>query len=431
MARCAGARSGGNDLLKWRRLPSGVRLGPPLPIRLFNSLGPLVRAVGLWPRIDTEKLKRIVEAKWKRNNWPAPLLRALPPRAKAFNDDLKPSLFGAMVLRGQFEHSATNALGFQDCIARHPEILNEQIKRPLFVLGLPRTGTTLLQRLLSLHSGARYLTFWEAYQPFPLNKGACKGGSDGRLAKAKRLLAILKWVGPELDKIHPIEADDPEECYHLFRTHFLMPPGFDFGYLPSYWQWWGPAAHADVYAMHKRQLQVLQWFDRREHWVLKCPNHLSGLRYLLDTYPDARIVYTHRDPEKIIASLCSLIAVTWSMTSDDVDLGEVAEFALGMAERCQESARAALRTIPRDQIMHVEYDELVADPVAKALAVYDRFGYPADPALKANMTAWLQSHPKDKHGKHRYQLSDFGLTVEDVRRRLQGQELRLAVGAAG
>ena len=413
-------------MLTQRRLPSGVRLGPPLPIRLLNSLGPLVRAAGLWPRVEPEKLKRIVERKWKRNNWPAPLLRALPPRAKAFNDDVKPSLFGALVIRSQFERSATNALGFEDYIARHPEILKEQINRPLFVLGLPRTGTTLLQRLLSLHAGARFLPFWEVYSPFPREGAVHKRGSDGRLAKAKRSLAILKWVGPELAKIHPMEAEDPEECYHLFRSHFLVPPGFDYAYLPSYWEWFGPAAHADVYPMHKRQLQVLQWFDRRQHWVLKCPNHLSGLRYLLDTYPDARIVYTHRDPEKIIASLCSLTAVAWSMTSDQVDLGEVGEFALGMAERCEEAGRTALQTIPRDQIMHVEYDDLVADPVGTALGVYERFGYPADPALKSKMAAWLQSHPSDKHGKHRYQLSDFGLTTEDVRRRLQGAGSRAA-----
>ena len=91
--------------------------------------------------------------------------------------------------------------------------------------------------------------------------------------------------------------------------------------------------------------------------------------------------------------------------------------------------RVALQTIPRDQITHVAYDELVADPVGKALAIYDRFGYPADPALKARMTAWLESHPSDKHGKHSYQLGDFGLTVEDVRRRMQSGEPRVAVGA--
>jgi hypothetical protein len=413
-------------LLKKRRLPSGIELGPPWPIRLFNTLGPLVKAMGLWPRIDTKSMLRSVERKWKRSDWPAPLLRALPPRAAAYNDDAKPSLFGALVFRDQFKKSALNALGFEDLIAKHPEILEERIERPLFVLGLARTGTTLLQRLLSLHSGARFLPFWEAYSPIPYNLDKHRGGRDGRHAEAKRKLALLKWVGPEFNKIHPIDVDDPEECYHLFRSHFLVPPGFDFAYVPSYWQWWDTRAHADVYPLHKRQLQVLQWLDRRRHWVLKCPNHLSGIDHLLNVYPDARIVYTHREPEKIIASLCSLAAVTWSMTSDDVDLDQVAEFALAVAQRCQAAGRTALQTVPRDQIMHVEYDELVKDPVAMARGIYERFGYPADPGLEARMRDWLRNHPSDRHGKHAYQLSDFGLTEQDVRERLEGESFAAA-----
>lgn len=415
------------DLSK-RRLPSGVRLGPPWPVRLLNLFGPLVKALGLWPRIDPDRMLRAIERRLKRNDWPEPLLRALPQRAAAFNDDAKPSLFGALVLRDQFKKSAMNALGFEDLIARHPEILDERIERPLFVVGLARTGTTLLQRLLSLHQGARFLPFWEAYSPVPYKLGKHKGGRDGRHGEGKRKLRLLKWVGPEFNKIHPIEVDDPEECYHLFRSHFLIPPGFDFGYVPSYWQWFDAQAFADTYRMHKRQLQALQWLDGRQHWVLKCPNHLSGLQHLLKVYPDARIVYTHRDPERIVASLCSLAAVTWSMTSDDVDLGEVAEFALDTAERCQAAASAALQLIPRDQIIHMDYDAFIADPVAGALGVYERFGYPADAGLKARMQDWLAAHPSDKHGKHRYQLSDYGLTPEDVHARLKGPGLLAAGG---
>ncbi len=413
-------------MLKSRRLTSGVRLGPPWPIRLLNALGPLVKSAGFWPRLDPQRMLRSIERKYKRNDWPAPLLRALPPRAAAYNDDAKPSLFGALIFRDQFTKSAQNALGFEDLIARHPEILGERIERPLFVLGLARTGTTLLQRLLSLHSGARYLPFWEAYSPVPYKLGKHKGGRDGRYAEAKRKLALLKWVGPEFNKIHPIDVDDPEECYHLFRSHFLIPPGFDFAYVPSYWQWFDPQAHADTYRLHKRQLQALQWLDRRQHWVLKCPNHLSGLQHLLKVYPDARIVYTHRDPERIVASLCSLAAVTWSMTSDDVDLSQVAEFALDTAERCQAAASAALQMIPRDQIMHMEYDDLVADPVGMACTVYERFGYRDDPELEQRMVAWLKEHPSDRHGRHTYQLSDFGLTAEDVHRRLKDADLLAA-----
>jgi hypothetical protein len=114
------------------------------------------------------------------------------------------------------------------------------------------------------------------------------------------------------------------------------------------------------------------------------------------------------------------------MTSDDVDMAEVAEFALGMAERCQAAGRAALKKVPRDQIVHMEFEDLLSDPVGKALGIYERFGYPEDKALEAKMCEWLAAHPSDKHGKHRYTLSDFGLTPEAVRARLAGPELAAA-----
>lgn len=415
-------------MLRRRRLSSGINLGPPWPLRLFNKLGPLVRSLGLWPRIDIERQMRATERKYKRNNWTPEFRRALPPRAHAFNEDADLSLFGALAIRGQFLKSMDNAMALEDLIARHPEILEERIRRPLFVLGLARTGTTLLQRLLSLHPGARYLPFWEGYTPFPRELGNHKGGKDGRVREAKSRLALLNWVAPEFNKIHPIAFDDPEECYHLFRNHFLVPPGFDFAYVPSYWEWWDAKAHTDVYRMHKRQLQALQWLEPRQHWVLKCPNHLSGLQYLLEAYPDARIVYTHRSPAKTVASLCSLAAVTWCMTSDTVDLRNVAEFSLDLAERCEAAGRAALQVVPRDQIVHVEYDDLVADPAAMAMSIYERLGYPADAGLKSRMTKWLADHPSDKHGKHAYALEDFGLTPEAVSRRLAGPPLRTVAG---
>ena len=249
-------------MLRRRRLSSGIRLGPPLPFRLLNTLGPLVKSLGLWPRVDVEKQMRATEKKYKRNNWTPELKRALPPRAEGFNSkDADLSLFGALVIRGQFLKSMDNALALEDLIARYPQILEEKIRRPLFVLGLARTGTTLLQRLLSLHSGARYLPFWEGYTPYPREVGNHQGGKDGRYREAKNRLKLLDWVGAEFNKIHPIAIDDPEECYHLFRNHFLVPPGFDFANVPSYWRWWDDRAHADAYRMHKRQLQALQWLN--------------------------------------------------------------------------------------------------------------------------------------------------------------------------
>ena len=180
-------------------------------------LGPARQIAGPVAQRRYVQQMRKTERKYKCNNWTPELLRALPPRAKAFNEDADLSLFGALVIKGQFLKSMDNALALEDLIARHPEILQERIKQPLFVLGLARTGTTLLQRLLCLHSGARYLPFWEGYTPFPRKLGGHQDGMDGRFREARNRLALLNWVGPEFNKIHPIEVNDPEECYHLFR----------------------------------------------------------------------------------------------------------------------------------------------------------------------------------------------------------------------
>jgi hypothetical protein len=415
-------------MLRRRRLSSGVRLGPPLPLRLFNKLGPLVKALGMWPSIDIDKQMRATEKKYGRDNWTPELRRALPPRAKAFNEDADLSLFGALVIRDQFLKSMDNAMALEDLIAHHPEILDEKIERPLFVLGLARTGTTLLQRLLSLHEGARFLPFWEGYSPYPRKLGNHRGGKDGRRREAIGRLKLLNFVGPEFNKIHPIEVDDPEECYHLFRNHFLVSPGFDFANVPSFWKWWDERAYRDLYRMHKRQLQALQWLDPKQHWVLKCPNHLSGLKYLLEAYPDARIVYTHRPADKTVPSLASLAAVTWCMTSDTVDLNNVGEFSADLAEKCEAAGQAAMHLVPPGQLVRSDFNELVRDPAATAVSIYERLGYSADPGLKARAQQWLAEHPSDKHGKHAYALEDFGLTPEKLKQRLASPPLRTATG---
>ena len=173
-------------MLRRRRLSSGIRLGPPLPFRLLNILGPLVRSLGLWPRVDVEKQMRPTEKKCKRNNWPPELEPgAAAARRRLQQQDADLSLFGALVIRGQFLKSMDNALALEDLIARYPEILDEKIRRPLFVLGLARTGTTLLQRLLSLHSGARYLPFWEGYTPYPREVGNHQGGKRRPLPRGQ------------------------------------------------------------------------------------------------------------------------------------------------------------------------------------------------------------------------------------------------------
>lgn len=339
-------------------------------------------------------------------------------RLRSYKHDADLTLFGTLAIRAQMLQCYRNMLDIEGLLARDPSILEERIEKPLFVLGWPRTGTTMMQRLLCLHKDARYTPVWEGYAPLGADAEGHAIPLQKRRETARRALQLLYRISPAFKAIHPMDVDDPEECYQLFRNYSAMPPGWDFAYLPSYWEWFGKEATLHAYEIHKRQLQALQHLDRRGHWVLKSPQHMAGLPGLLKVYPDARIVFTHRDPVEAIASYCSLVAVAWSMTSDSVSTKKIREYVLGTAVRSQAIAREALSTLPAGRIVHVEYGDMMRDAPATASAVYEELGYAADPGLEAKMRAWLAANPKNRHGPHTYDLADFGLTDADVRRAL-------------
>lgn len=397
-----------------QQLPSGTRFGSPWPIAAFNTLGGLARRAGLFPRLSDpamlEPITRKLGIEDGANAW---LKEARRVRFKSFDEEAGLTLFGALAVRAQIRQCYANTLRFERLIAAHPEIAAEKIERPLFVIGWPRTGTTLVQRLLSLHKDARYIPVWEGYTPLP-DEGERAGAPTGRTRRAARALALLDWLAPEMKSIHPLGPDAPDECYHLFRNYCAMPAGWDFAYLPSYWAWFEAEGAEPAYRLHKRQLQILQWLNRRGHWVLKSPQHLAGLPALLQVYPDARIVCTHRDPCEVVASYCSLLAVAWGMTSDVIDRDRIACYVLETTAKSQTRADPVLRDLPRDHVFHVQFRELVRDPVSMIAAAYRQLGYPRDDGLRARSYAWIAANPADRLGTHRYDLADFGLTKTKV-----------------
>ena len=402
-----------------KQLPSGTRYGPPWPIAAFNLLGSPARAAGLFPRIADPALLQSIEADLGRSDRSSSWVKeGRSVRFQSFDEDAQLSLFGALAVRSQVRRCFKNSLEFDRLIEAHPEIEQEQIKRPLFVIGWPRTGTTLLQRLLCLHREARFIPVWEAYSIL-VEERARSPDLAARRRRARRALSFLKWIAPDLSAIHPLGLDDPDECYHLFRNYSAMPAGWDFAYLPSYWKWFEGQSAVPAYQLHKQQLQILQWRQGRGHWVLKSPQHLAGLPALMEVYPDARIIFTHRDPVEAIPSYCSLVAVAWGMTSEAIDLKKVADYALTTAANSQRIARCALHSMPESQIYHVDYRELTRDPLATVASIYEHFGYDCDDDLDARMRTWLSVNPPDRHGRHKYDLGDFGLTVQDVRRALE------------
>lgn len=403
-----------------KRLSSGIRYGAVWPVALLNTFEPAVRAAGLFPRIADPAHLESVETQLGRRDRSSPwIVDGRSVRLRSFDEDAHLSLFGALAVRTQMRRCLRTTLELDKLIENNPQILKEKIERPLFIVGWPRTGTTLLQRLLCLNSDARFIPVWEAYDIIPERNGR-RLTIEERRAHARRGMALLDTIAPALKAIHPMGIDDPDECYHLFRNYLAMPLGLDFARLTGYWEWIGSRSVVPAYEAHRRQLQMMQFYDRRGHWVLKSPQHLFGLPALLQVYPDANIVYTQRDPVEAIASYCSMMTVLWGMTSNDVDPHQVGRYALQTAARCREVGEAALAKLPKGQVHRVAYTDLKSDPKAVVTAIQTRFGYPVDEGMDNRMSSWLASNPADRHGAHTYNLADFGLTRQEVMSALGG-----------
>lgn len=410
--------------IRMKQLPSGTRTSPAWPIGVLNAAGRLLQQMGWAPKVADQTS---FAALGRDDTWTGPLSdwvrEARDVRTRAYDTDARLTPFGTLAIRSQILHSYRNMIGFERLIARNPQILDEPIEKPVFVIGWPRTGTTVMQRLLCQHRDALYTTVWEGYEPLPCD-GAAAIPAAKRRAKAQRALRLLRFISPQLSTIHPMDADDPDECYHLFRNYSAMPPGWDFAHLPSYWNWFDTTAAHNAYKVHKRQLQVLQWYRRKQsnrkgHWVLKSPQHMAGLPALLQIYPDARIVFTQRNPVEAVASYCSLLAVAWGVTCDDVEPQKIAEYVLDAAVRSHAIAHTVMEKLPARQVARVDYGELMRDTAGTAARASQHLGYPDDPQMKSKMEAWLTANPKGRNGQHIYRLSDFGLTEEGVRQVLQ------------
>jgi len=325
---------------------------------------------------------------------------------------------GRQIARERVLGHVVNRLGYVDDRKRFPDIAKEKIVRPLFIIGLPRTGTTILHDILAQDPDNRAPLTWEVMFPSPPPEAATFE-SDPRIARCAATFPSVDLQIPAFKAMHPMGATLSQECVTMMAEAMCTPLFHNQFRVPSYQDWVDTEADwSHVYTFHRRQLQHLQWRNRRERWVLKTGAHLWGLEHLLRTYPDARIVFTHRDPVKSMTSYASLTSLVRSMGSDQVDPIEVAEDWTARLTRVLEHGIEvrSRNEYPGARFYDVHFPDFVADQFAVVREIYEAFDLSLTALGAAKMHAFIADNPKGKHGIHRYAPEEFGVEPAVVRR---------------
>lgn len=324
---------------------------------------------------------------------------ARPPESLA---RLRHNLVGALI----------NRLKVAAALEARPEVLTAPTPRPVFVFGIPRTGTTLLNNLLAADPKRRSPLKWELDDPVPPPKAAALY-TDPRALAAIELERMMQEKGPGMGKYYRGSAIYPHECVWIMAHDFRTLMWESAGKLPLYREWYFAADATPAYEYHKKFLQLHQ-ADAPGIWNLKMPSHILNIETLLKIYPDARLVWTHRDPYAATGSLCSLIKLGHTAYMGKVDyewLGE--NYSWQTAEHANRGM-ASRDAIGEDRIIDVHYGDLMRDPVGTARKLYARLGDGFTPEAQAGMQAWVDDNPQDKFGRHEYKLAQYGLSQETL-----------------
>lgn len=335
---------------------------------------------------------------------------------------------GRNAVQGDVSRILRNRLHLQADRERNPGIASQVIQRPLVVVGLPRSGTTLLHRLLSQDPANRVPLTWESLLPSPPPERATYT-SDRRIELAERQVARLLGMAPGFQRIHPVGARLAEECVMLM-THSFASHQFEMMYrIPSYQAWLELHDLRDAYQAHRRLLQHLQWRCPGERWVLKAPHHLFGLPALVETYPDLGLIWTHRTPAEVIPSVSSLYSELRRVFSDSVTPRrtgpEVARsWAKGLARGLDALDRGL---VPAGRVFHLRYPDLAADPVSTVRRIYDHFEIPFTLPFEKRLRLFLLENPRERFGRHHYAMETFGLDPAEEQERYRAYSSRFGV----
>ncbi len=326
---------------------------------------------------------------------------------------------GRMIQRTRVTRLLTSRALLNDLLARHPEISDIEIPKPLIVVGLPRSGTTHLVNMLAADPRRRALPYWESQEPFPRRgEGPGPDGLDPRYLRLRAEHEAERDLVPLAQSMHDrfpeaieeeCEVMDLDFCSYTLEWHARVPGWRDY-YLDLDQQ-----RH---YAYLKKVLQALTFLRGPSTWVLKCPQHLENLGPLMQTFPDATVAFTHRDPVAVIQSAITMLAYGDRMRRASIAPEELRDYWIDRVERLLLAAVRDRELVPADQSIDVPFHEFMADDLAVVDRLYAVAGVPLPDRIRNRVVSYLRDNPRGKHGQVRYDLEgDFGVSPAEVRQR--------------
>jgi hypothetical protein len=402
----------------------------PPPIRAINALGRVLARFGVVPiSLVDERLTQVARQQMGLSDFgPESFRPGLAKLMESIESDGQLTLFGRFFARRQILELLSHRLRLVDYRKRVPEVADEIIRRPLFILGLPRTGTTLLYGLLAEDPSNRAPLSWELDDPCPPAETETYL-TDPRIERTQKRFDQVERLAPGFQTIHPVGALMPQECIVPMASEFMsirFEMSFD---VESYDRWLLQQDMTATYEHHRRFLQHMQSRHMKERWILKSPGHLGSLDTLFRTYPDAMVVQTHRDPVRVIPSVANLEYTMRMVASDDVDPIRVGRQMMHVWSTLLEQGMDARARHPEReaQILDLSMRDIVLDPIASIERIYRHFELDLSLDARKRMEQYLELHPKDEFGIHRYSLGAFGLEEEVVSAVFKGYRERFGI----
>lgn len=391
----------------------------PLPIALFNRAGRMVERMGMGGSLQVDRM--VAAAKRKTgltdfgDEW---FMEPLNILVKSINKEARLNTLGNMLQNTRIVSALSTRLRAERLFKENPDILDIDIGKIILIAGLQRTGTTALHRLLCSSPELRCLYSWEMLNPLP-DPHEKQGDPRSRIKKAKFADKAVRYMAPEFFAVHPIEHDAPEEDIFLLDLSFMSQAPEATMHVPTYANWLEKQDQAPAYEYMYKMLKLMHWQRSGTAWVLKTPHHMEYLDTILNVFPNVYVVQTHRDPNKSIASFCSMVAHARGILSDYVDPSDIGKHWVEKSVRLMQRSIDSRKSRKSSVFVDVNYRDLIQNPIEQLQRIYAASGMRFTDNIENEAKNLINREKKDRYGKHVYRLRDFCIEQQEISSRCE------------